>query len=99
MVVSTEYLVSILKYIRRNILGEPFPYEDSDEGAPEDKDTLLLQELALVAVHGIEELDLRHEEGIHCPCRVDEVVASETDKTVADELGRDKAIYSLGRGL
>ena len=92
MAVSIEYLVSIMNYIRRNVLGEPFPYEDSDEGAPEDKDTLLLQELALVAVHGIEELDLRHEEGVHGPCRVDEVVASETDKTVADELGCDKAI-------
>lgn len=79
--------------VRCNVLGEPFPYEDGDERAPEDKDTLLLQELALVAVHSVEKLDLGHEEWVHRPSRVDEVVARETNETVTDELGRDKAVF------
>ena len=80
--------------VRCDVLGEPLPYEDADESTPEDEDTLLLEELALVAVHGIEELDLRHKEGVHCPGRVDEVVTRETNETVTNELGCDKAVFA-----
>ena len=60
---------------RGDVLREPFPYEDTDENGPEEDATLLLEEDALSTVHGVEELDLGHEEGVDGPGGVDEVVA------------------------
>ena len=81
----------------RNVLREPFPYEDADEDGPEEDTTLALEEDALAAVHRVEELDLGHEERVHGPRRVDEVVASEARETVANQLRRNQPVFRAQR--
>ena len=81
--------------LRGDVLWEPFPYEDRDEDGPEEDAALPLGEDAAAAVHGVEELHLRHEEWVHGPGGVYEVVASEANETIADELRRDESVESL----
>ena len=84
--------------VRSNVFGEPFPYEDGDEDGPEENTALALREDAPAAVHGVEELHLRHEEWIHRPCRIDQVVTCKTDETIANELGCNEPVSrSWGR--
>ena len=78
------------QYVRRDVLREPLPHKDADEDAPEEDAPLLLEEDALAAVHGVEKLHLRHEERVHGPCRVDEVVACEACEPVPNELRGDE---------
>ena len=77
-------------YARRDVFWEPLPDEDGNKRAPEKDDTLALEEDAVPAVHGVEELHLRHEERVDGPGRVDEVVPCEAGETVPDELRRDQ---------
>ena len=79
-------------HVRSDVFGEPFPYEDRDEDGPEEDTTLPLGEDPLTAVHGVEQLHLRHEERIHRPCRIDQIVTCEANETVANELGRDEPV-------
>ena len=83
--------------VRSDVFGEPFPYEDSHEDGPEEDTALPLGEDASATVHGIEELHLGHEERIHRPRRVDEVVTCETDETIANKLGRNEPVSRNGR--
>lgn len=77
--------------VRGNVLGEPFPDENTNEDQPEELDTLGLGEDTLASVKSVEKLDGGEQVGEDNVGRIDEERSHESSETVTNELGADKS--------
>ena len=73
---------------RRDVLGEPLPDENRDQGTPEEADALLLEEEFLTSVQDVEELDGGDDVRVDGEGWPDEEHAHHAREAITDELKR-----------